>query len=275
MDAAIRAREPDLGGLAQVLRRVGFHAEAFVLDAPGVLDRAEQEVRAGRVLTANSPCYPPRWFAVLGPAAPPALWMRGSVPPGPCVAVVGSRTVDASVKGFARRAAIESVAQGYAVISGGAAGCDQAAAGGAGTSLIEIAPCGLRHRRIGTGGELSVCAPDEPFSTATAMERNILVYAASELSVVAHARLKKGGTWHGATEALRRRLAPVGVRWEAEDPAAAALVGLGAWPMESAGDLLATLSAVKEDGGLFSPRWAAEDAAGRGFHAGQRYTSPP
>jgi len=259
VDAAVRAAGPGLGSLAGVLREVGFTAEAWVLDAPGVLARAEDEVGARRVLTACSGSYPRRWLDVLGHTAPPAVWVRGSVPCIPFVAVVGSRAVPAAARRFARQVAEASVASGYAVVSGGAAGCDRAAAGGAGGALLEIVPCGLAHRRAGTGGEVSVCAPYEPFSSATAMERNGLVYAASDLAVVVHARFKKGGTWHGAVDALRRRLAPLAVRWVKHDSAARALVALGASPMQTPSNLLQILASNPREGGLFRADGTLQD----------------
>jgi predicted Rossmann fold nucleotide-binding protein DprA/Smf involved in DNA uptake len=69
------------------------------------------------------------------------------------------------------------------------------------------------------------------------MERNALLYALSELSIVCQARYREGGSWHGAVEASRRRLCRLAVRWAPGDPAARALVSLGAFPMSSAEDL--------------------------------------
>ena len=57
---------------------------------------------------------------------------------------------------------------------------------------------------------ISVCSPNEPFSTARAMERNQLIYAFGDLTVVHSARFKTGGSWHGAIKALRKHL-PVAV----------------------------------------------------------------
>lgn len=64
----------------------------------------------------------------------------------------------------------------------------------------------LRGRRFC----ISVCSPNEPFSTARAMERNQLIYAFGDLTVVHSARFKTGGSWHGAIRALRQHL-PVAV----------------------------------------------------------------
>ena len=64
----------------------------------------------------------------------------------------------------------------------------------------------LRGRRF----YISVCSPNEPFSTARAMERNQLIYAFGDLTIVHSARFKTGGSWHGAIKSLRQHL-PVAV----------------------------------------------------------------
>ena len=100
---------------------------------------------------------------------------------------------------------------------------------------------------------MSVWAPDEPFSAGTAMERNTLVVAAADLAVVAHVRLKEGGTWFAATDALRRRTTPVAVRCTSDDPAARALIALGARPLAAPGELGDAIGTLGRWGGLFEP----------------------
>ena len=80
--------------------------------------------------------------------------------------------------------------------------------------------------------QLSVCAPFEAFSRAVAMERNVLVYAFGEATVVVHARLREGGTWHGAVHALKRKLRVI-VYDHPKSPGAKALISLGAVPIRS------------------------------------------
>lgn len=77
---------------------------------------------------------------------------------------------------------------------------------------------------------LSVAGWGEPFRAALAMERNTLIYAACPWTVVVAARLKQGGTWTGATEALRRGLTTVLVGQDGSE-AARALVALGGVPL--------------------------------------------
>jgi hypothetical protein len=64
----------------------------------------------------------------------------------------------------------------------------------------------------GSGAEivrLSLCPPEMGFSTAAAMERNALLYAGGEASLVVASNFRTGGTWVGATSALRQRFGQV------------------------------------------------------------------
>lgn len=72
------------------------------------------------------------------------------------------------------------------------------------------------------------------------MERNALIYAFGRRAVVVRPRLRKGGTWHGAVDALRRRLASVFVY--GDDDAGRALVNLGARPFGRIDELEGLLS---------------------------------
>lgn len=227
IESVIRRRNPALKEVAEVLGDEGMWLEATTLQTPGLLNLAESLVESERVLTCACAAYPGRWLDVLGAGAPPALWRRGDVPVGPYYSVVGSRQISRSVATFARRAATSVVEAGGVIVSGAATGCDRAAAAGAETSLIEIVPHGLDYQSPRPGAVLSVAAPNEEFSTGLAMERNALIYASSDLSLVVAARLKEGGTWVGVTHALRQRVTTVLVR-DYDDPVVEALVALGA-----------------------------------------------
>jgi predicted Rossmann fold nucleotide-binding protein DprA/Smf involved in DNA uptake len=200
-------------------------------------------VQSGLALTVGSPIYPRRWVEHLGPGAPPALYVRGDISllQVKSFAAVGSRQPPTT----ALRAAIDItfLAQelGYMPTSGGAPGIDRTISSAG--SYIEIWPCGLGirwgayKRAAHSSLQMSLWPPREQFSTAAAMERNALVYAISDAAFVAHARFRQGGTWHGATDALRKRLTRIVVgssEWPKEDEAARkALLGLGAQPLNS------------------------------------------
>lgn len=234
---SLRTHSVSLPDVSEVLRSVGLHQEALAVESSELLSWAHSRVSDGEVLTAASPDYPTRWLDVLGGAAPPALWVRGLVPRSPFFSVVGSRSPSSANRRVAADCAREAVRLGFSVCSGGAAGVDRAAKVGAGLAAIEIVPFGLDHVRGDTGScFISVCAPWEGFSSATAMERNALIYAASSHTLVVQPRYKEGGTWHGATNASRKKLTRL-LQLPGEDQATRSLLALGARTLNSVSDL--------------------------------------
>ena len=85
------------------------------------------------------------------------------------------------------------------------------------------------------------------------MERNHLLYAIAELSVVCQARFKEGGSWRGAAEALRRGTCQVAARWDPGDKTLRALCALGATPL-AAPDQIGALAKEGASLGLFNDR---------------------
>ena len=69
------------------------------------------------------------------------------------------------------------------------------------------------------------------------MERNALIYAYGTHTVVIRPRYRVGGTWHGATDALRRDLGVVGVLGRRADAASEALTAIGAVRVPGVRDL--------------------------------------
>jgi predicted Rossmann fold nucleotide-binding protein DprA/Smf involved in DNA uptake len=140
------------------------------------------------------------------------------------------------------------MAAGRCLVSGGAVGADTETAQGAlGTGaegrMTLILPFGINLVRPDPEVcFLSVSEPDAPFSTGQAMERNALIYAYSPLAVVVKARHRTGGTWHGASDALRRRLTRLAVRSMEGDQAAAALCCLGGTPVKTVDDVFRVLA---------------------------------
>ena len=251
--AALRRRSGE--DPARVLREAGMSLPATILQTAGLLAWAEEAVENGGVLTAASEGYPLRWFQAFGDLAPPALWRDGPLPTVPWVGAVGSRRVGADALEFMDEVGARTAALGHGLVSGGAKGCDSAAEAAAlreGGAVLRLLPHGL-----GTGANeddatrLAVAAPVEPFSAGLAMERNALIYGAAEATVVGHARMRQGGTWHGATEALRRRYGPLLVR-EDGSSAARALCALGAEPFPDPAELGERLAAGPPQRSLFA-----------------------
>jgi predicted Rossmann fold nucleotide-binding protein DprA/Smf involved in DNA uptake len=100
-------------------------------------------------------------------------------------------------------------------------------------------------------GQVCLCTPFSPdlgFQVGNAMGRNKLIYAGSLATVIVASELESGGTWSGATEALKGNLCPVLVRPEG-GRGAAALIKQGGVAIPRAsdlGDLLKSATRVQE-----------------------------
>ena len=236
---ALLRRLPGLHGavaFAETCRRAGMREAAMFLEDSSAWARVD------RLAASSLDCVESLGFLAAGdgsfPAAlrdrVPVLWCREHLrsasefvfsDPSIPVSVVGSRSPSPAAARFSSALGVTLARSGFALVSGGAPGIDRIAAAAylraEGSDLTEFWPCGLLRpwsavmdasdvwaepefeggRRIRA---LSAAAPDEPFSAARAMERNGFIYAAGLVTVVVEARLREGGTWHGAVSALRR-----------------------------------------------------------------------
>jgi len=256
---ALRSACPSLDDVGRALTEAGCWEEAAALGAGDALAWGLAVAESGGAFCAASPCYPAGWLRALGSGAPPCAWVRGRLPAAPAVGVVGSRCLERADQLFAARAGEILVGLGRTLVSGGAPGADSVVASaalgaGGGARVVVLAPTGLDVAPdVGGACVVSVCPPSAAFSTGRAMERNALIYAYGRRALVVRARLRRGGTWHGACDALRRGLGEVIVHRIAGDPASGALVALGAVGLSCSGDLPAALArpAVKQaPGGL-------------------------
>ncbi|ARU39643.1 hypothetical protein CCB80_00170 [Armatimonadetes bacterium Uphvl-Ar1] len=210
-------RGSDGATVSGFLREAGLWEEASLMDEPGRLAWAEALVRCGRVLTVFDCAYPTGWLEGLGSLAPPAVWCEGAVG-GDRVGVVGSRELPVDCGEWAEALGGWLVSHGRGVVTGGAWGADRRAGQGAfdwggEEAVVHVLPCGLEsgemsHRGL-NGCLVSIFDPRARFSGAQAMVRNRLIYAWSQRTIVVHSRRGVGGTWNGATDALRRGLGQV------------------------------------------------------------------
>lgn len=114
---------------------------------------------------------------------------------------------------------------GRTLVSGGAKGIDQAAmrgaleAGGKVSGVLadslEKTTMNREHRNLLLDGQLVPISPYDPsagFNVGNAMQRNKLIYALADASLVS-SDVNKGGTWTGAVEQLDKlKFVPVYVR---------------------------------------------------------------
>jgi len=208
--------------------------------------------------------YPSRYKKHLKEKAPPILFGTGdrSMLAGGGLAIVGSRNADEEGRKFTQQTATLCAKQGLSVVSGGARGVDGIAmesALSAGGAVIGVLADGLLKKSLErafrgaiASGKLLLLSPYHPeasFSVGAAMGRNKLIYALSDFALVVSSDYKKGGTWAGAEEELKRnRPLPVFVRMEGGIPEGnKRLAALGAlpWPDVSQGGLLLELLAGK------------------------------
>lgn len=172
--------------------------------------------------------YPVRYKKHLKNIAPPLLFGVGdrSLLNGGGLGIVGSRNVDAEGEAFTRHVAELCAYNRMPVVSGGARGVDQismtASLNVGGVAIGILAENLLKKsvertaRHAIADGRLLLISPYHPnahFTVGTAMGRNKLIYAMADYGLIVSAEYKKGGTWAGAEEELKRETSlPVFVR---------------------------------------------------------------
>ena len=215
------------------------------------LDRLEQS--GIKTVTVFDEHYPQQWLGRLRTKAPPMLHAAGSVDllDSHGLGVVGSRDVSQEGGEVAKEVARLAARRGLPLVSGGARGVDQLAmdaaheAGGAVVGILaESLSRKLKRpdvRKAVYDGSTVMCtpySPDAPFKAGNAMGRNKLIYAQAALTVVVASDADTGGTWSGATEALKHGYGPVAVwRGEGEGPGNEPLQQRGATPVSSLDDI--------------------------------------
>jgi predicted Rossmann fold nucleotide-binding protein DprA/Smf involved in DNA uptake len=201
------------------------------------------------IISRSDTDYPARYKKHLKDKAPPLLFGVGerSLLTGGGLAIIGSRNVDKEGEAFTRHTAELCAFNRMPVVSGGARGVDQFAmtatleAGGVTIGIVaeNLLKKSLERsaRHAIADGRLLLLSPYHPkarFTVGTAMARNKLIYAMADYGLVVSAEHKKGGTWAGAQEELKRDVSmPVFVRVGNNTPLGnSKLINLGAiaWP---------------------------------------------
>ena len=215
------------------------------------LDRLDQCGIA--TLTPFDDGYPQRLRARFGSKRPAILHAAGALEllAQPGIGVVGSRDVSKEAAEVAEALGRQAASLGLPVISGAARGVDQLAmkaAFQAGGTVVEVPAHSLVRtlrspdvRRAVHEGRTVMCSPyppDSPFTVGKAMGRNKLIYALSDVTVAVAADSGSGGTWSGATEAIRGDYCRVAVwRGSGEGPGNEPLERRGALPLTDTSDL--------------------------------------
>jgi predicted Rossmann fold nucleotide-binding protein DprA/Smf involved in DNA uptake len=204
-------------------------------------------------LTAASPGYPSQLRDRLGMGAPAVLHGLGDPTQlqREGLGVVGSRSIGDDGLRSCQAAAEQAAERGLVLVSGGARGTDAEAmaaavrAGGCATGILadslRKAARSTDNRRLIHDERLCLATPyhpDAPFSAATAMGRNKIIYGLSRTVFVVASDKEKGGTWSGAIEAIKAGWCDVAV-WTGpgSGPGNAALVERGAREIASEEEL--------------------------------------
>jgi predicted Rossmann fold nucleotide-binding protein DprA/Smf involved in DNA uptake len=175
-------------------------------------------------ITQCDPDYPARYLQKLNDSAPPLLFYSGekALLGQPGIAVVGSRDLDPIGEQCAELVGNYCGVSGLVLYSGGARGVDsismKAALNGRGNAVGILADSLEKTIRIPVYRKAiqrnDIClvtphTPDAPFSVGTAMGRNKLIYTLADYAIVVASDAHKGGTWAGATEAIKNQWLPV------------------------------------------------------------------
>ena len=219
----------------------------------------EKWERAGIwVMTRSDPDYPSRLKGRLKQNSPATFFGCGdrSLLSGRSLAVVGSRKVEAEGLAYSALLGGAAAREDCSVVSGGAAGVDEAAMfgslleGGKAVGVLSDNLMGTclkeKYRSHIMDGRLALVSPYNPeagFNAGNAMRRNRYIYCMSDAAFVVHSVKGKGGTWGGAVENLNGRWVKL---WVRED-----------------GDQSGGNAALEERGALRAPRLVSElDFAG-------------
>ena len=206
-------------------------------------------------VTALDPNYPQRLRQRLDTAAPPVLYCAGDLAllDEDGIGVVGSRDIGPEAMDATRAIAHVIASAGLTLVSGGAKGVDKismSAASEAGGGVVGVLADSLEqaisrrdNRQAVLEGVACLCTPYSPaarFTAGNAMGRNKIIYGLSRVTVVVSSAQGEGGTWSGATEAVRKRYSRVAV-WMGPGAGSgnAPLVKAGGVPIDRAEELLA------------------------------------
>lgn len=212
------------------------------------------QARAIWVVSRADAEYPRRLKTRLREDAPAVLYGCGDMTllESGGLAVVGSRHVDDSLIDYTMAVGRLATRAGRTIVSGGAKGIDQAAmrgaleAGGKVSGVLadslEKNTMNRENRNLLLDGQLVLISPYDPsagFNVGNAMQRNKLIYALADASLVVSSDMNKGGTWAGATEQLDKlKFVPVFVRSTGEtSPGLDALRSKGALPWPNPQDV--------------------------------------
>lgn len=247
------------------LAGAGFKTEASALREGW--DLAEERLESGKLRTVLSGVGAWLWPAAASARSVPVFWSSDSefmskmaeMTSQTSFAGIGARRASREALAFAGAVGEGIAARGGCLVSGGAEGSDGAFAQGHG-SAVAVLPHGIEVPRPDLKGyelALSSFAPGAAFSAGQAMERNRLIVLAGEITFVASAGLREGGSWRAAMDGLRAGTIVAVYVGRGAGEGAEELARYGALPVGDTEEALALMDLVRASGreGLHT-RWA-------------------
>lgn len=228
------------------------------------------ESRGLWVISRSDPEYPASYKSYFGSEAPPVIYGAGnaSLLLRQGLAIVGSRDAAEEDLQFAGAVARACARQRVAVISGGARGVDMTAMTAAfdeGGIAVGVLPDGLAKAAVSPRFRegllsdrlvlISAVEPEARWFVYTAMQRNKLIYGLSAAALVVSSGEQEGGTWAGATEALKAGRIRVYVKASGTVSGGnRRLLRMGAlpFPQDGSDDIPGLFAPVARPGDLFS-----------------------
>lgn len=236
--------ESGVGRVTELLKRLG--AMAFSLDTINQMGI--------HIYTFLDEEFPTGMLVKLKDFCPPVLYICGdnSLLENKYAGYVGSRNITEADINWTKMMVEKNISDGFGIVSGGAKGVDSVSiitALNLGGNVIAYLPNNLKtfikdktYRKMISEGRLLACSHFSPLAPKTrnsfvsaAMERNKLIYVQSKATAVVRSDAEKGGTWAGATEALRHRWAPVFVWNNPEYEGNQRLIKMGGIPLSNEG----------------------------------------
>lgn len=240
--------------LERVKALVGRGASvAFELD--------EYAKRGISVTTFISKDYPVLLRRELKNKKPPVLFYAGdiSLANKMGIGVVGSRQITDEGMQFTKGLVEKAVNEKLVIYSGGAKGVDvtsQTVALNCGGAVVAYIADALIQKikkndiakSIAEGKLLLISdlKPDVGFSAGRAMNRNKFIYASAMGTFVVESDYNKGGTWNGATEAIKNKWGKVFV-WNNTSHGNKKLIEAGGCAYEITGENLVDVVSKKQD----------------------------
>jgi predicted Rossmann fold nucleotide-binding protein DprA/Smf involved in DNA uptake len=223
--ALLNLNKEELKGMLEITEEEAERYENLLQRSGTIAIELERLKSLGiEVLTRADEDYPARYKERLKDSAPTILFYAGekALLGQPGIAVVGSRHLDEPGRDCAEFVGNACGLSGLVLYSGGAKGVDSISMNATLTSrgtavgiLADSLEKSIRkpeNREAIYRGDLCLVtpySPSAPFSIGTAMGRNKLIYTLADYAIVVASDAEKGGTWAGATEALKAKWLPV------------------------------------------------------------------